>query len=285
MLLFRNFLIATFIFFLSLDPVFSQTLIEDSYFITFKEDAGIIDPPNPENKGKVPVGQPTSGQDKDELAAELGLNGEIVSILETINAIVVKIDSAEAERWRQDERVLMVEQDAHGVFLETNEPKSDYPLFRDGILIVPRVDTDDQVSLFQNGVFHYDPTVDAWRLVELLTAPISPIFLVEDDGVEAIVTDTLPVQVLLKVKGNFSNSCYSLGKISQRLEDNHFEIVINAVNSTQNDDQQVCFPALVPFEKIVPLDVYGLPAGVYEYTVNGEKSGTFELTADNNLEH
>ncbi len=272
------FLAAIFTILLSANSAFSQTPIENSYIITFKEGTGVIDPPNPENKSKVPVGQPTSGQDKDELAAELGLNGEIVSILETMNSIIVTIDSAEAEKWRQDERVLMVEQSTHGVFLDTDESKSDYPVYRDGILTVPRVDTDAQSGLFQDGVFQYDSTVDAWRLVEFQTVPVSPIFLVEGDGVEAIVTDTFPIQVLLKVKGNFSDSCGVPGRISQRLEDNRFEIVINVSN-----DSQACFPALVPFEKTIPLEVYGLPAGVYEYTVNGEQSGTFELTADNNL--
>lgn len=282
MLFYRNFLIVIFTIFLPLNSVFSQTLIENSYIITFKENTGVVDPPNPENKGKVPVGQPTSGQDKDELAAELGLDGKIVSILETINAIVVKISTEEAERWRQDERVLRVEQDMQGVFLDTNEPRNNYPIYRDGILTVPRVDTDDQVSLFQDGVFQYDPTVNAWRLVEFRTVPVPQIFLAEGDGVEAIVINTSPAQVLLKVNGNFPDSCGAFGRINQRLQDNRFEVVINVVNTS--DDSQACFPALVPFEKVISLDVYGLPAGTYEYTVNGEKSGTFELTANNNSE-
>ncbi|KXK38343.1 hypothetical protein [Nitrosomonas europaea] len=275
------FLAVIFTILLSANSVFSQTLIENSYLITFKEGAGVIDPPNPENKGKVPVGQPTSGQDKNELAAELGLNGEIVSILETINAIAVKIDAAEAERWRQDERVQMVEQGMEGVFWGTDEPKSDYPIYRDGILSIPRVDTAEQSGLFQDGVLQFDPTVNAWRLIEFQIVPASPIFQLEGDGVETIVTDTSPTQVLLKVKGSFSNSCGVLGRINQRLEGNRFEIVINV--SSQNNDSQACFPALVPFEKTIPLEVYGLPAGVYEYTVNSERFGTFELTADNNL--
>lgn len=283
MFLFRNFLIAVFTIFLPLNSVFSQIPIENSYIITFKESAGVIDPPNPENKGKVPVGQPTSGQDKDELAAILGLNGEIVTILEMLNAIVVEISTEEAERWHQDERVLRVEQGMQGVFLDTSKPRSDYPVYRDGILTVPRVDTDDQAGLFQDGVFQYDPTVDAWRLVEYQAVPVSKIFLVEGDGVEVIITDTLPVQVFLKVKGNFSDSCRVPGRISQRLEDNHFEVVVNVVNTPLNDGSQACFPALIPFEKIIPLNVYGLSAGIYEYSVNGEKSGTFELTADNKL--
>lgn len=279
MFFFRNLLIAVFAIFLPLNSVFSQELIENSYIISFKEDAGVIDPPNPENKGKVPVGQPTSGQNKDELAVQLGLDGKIVAILEANNKIVVEISAEEAERWRQDERVQRVEQGKLGVFADIIRIQTDYPVYRDDILIVPRVDTDEQTGQFQDGVFQYDPAVDAWRLLEYRIVPISQIFLVEEDGVEAIVTDTLPVQVLLKVNGNFHSSCGRLGRIDQRREGNRFEVLVNVVG----DGIGACYTALVPFEKFIPLDVYGLPAGTYEYSVNGERTGTFELITDNNL--
>lgn len=277
----RSLLIAVFAIFLPLNSVFSQELIENSYIITFKEDAGVIDSPNPENKGKVPVGQPTSGQNKNELAVQLELNGEIVAILEANNKIIVEISAEEAERWRQDERVQSVEQGKLGVFADINRIQADYPAYRNDILIVPRVDTDEQTGQFQDGVFQYDPTVDAWRLLEYRIVPVSQIFLVEEDGVEAIVTDTLPAQVLLKVNGNFRNSCGKLGRINQRRKSNRFEVVVDVVG----DGSGACYTALVPFEKFIPLDVYGLPAGTYEYSVNGERTGTFELTADNNLEN
>lgn len=157
----RSLLIAVFAIFLPLNSVFSQELIENSYIITFKEDAGVIDPPNPENKGKVSVGQPTSGQNKNELAVQLELNGEIVAILEANNKIIVEISAEEAERWRQDERVQSVEQGKLGVFADINRIQADYPAYRNDILIVPRVDTDEQTGQFQDGVFQYDPTVDA----------------------------------------------------------------------------------------------------------------------------
>ncbi len=157
----RSLLIAVFAIFLPLNSVFSQELIENSYIITFKEDAGVIDSPNPENKGKVPVGQPTSGQNKNELAVQLELNGEIVAILEANNKIIVEISAEEAERWRQDERVQSVEQGKLGVFADINRIQADYPAYRNDILIVPRVDTDEQTGQFQDGVFQYDPTVDA----------------------------------------------------------------------------------------------------------------------------
>ena len=44
-----------------------------------------------------------------------------------------------------------------------------------------------------------------------------------------------------------------------------------------------CTLAMVPFKHVMPLDVYDLPAGVYEYSVNDEFSGSFTLTTDNRL--
>ena len=44
----------------------------------------------------------------------------------------------------------------------------------------------------------------------------------------------------------------------------------------------MCIEALVPYEQAVPLEVAGLPAGVYTVTVNGI-SDTFELAVDNVL--
>ncbi|MGG7056102.1 hypothetical protein, partial [Nitrosomonas sp. ANs5] len=40
-------------------------LIANRYFITFKSSTGLIDPPDPSNK--VPMGQHSSGQSKEEL--------------------------------------------------------------------------------------------------------------------------------------------------------------------------------------------------------------------------
>lgn len=181
--------------FLCCHVVFAQTLIKDSYIILFQKDAGVIDPPNPENAGKVPVGQPTSGQSRQELTATLGLNGEIVAILEANNGIVVKMNEQEAQKWRNDARVQLVEQDMELTFAEAgSEEPGDYPVYRNGALIVPRVDTDEQAGLFQNGVFQYDASIDAWRLQEYQVAPVTDIFLLEENNVEVIVKEALPVQ-------------------------------------------------------------------------------------------
>ncbi len=274
--LLRILLVATFIICLPINAVFSQDITKESYVILFRSDAGVIELPNSES-----VNEESADQRKAELAADLGVNGEIVAILEASNGIVVEMDTQEAERWRKDDRVLSVERSIEGSTLM--EPQSDYPVYRDNILTVPRVDTDEQPGLFQRGVLQYNEQTDAWHLLEFQITPAPDIFLTDGDGVEPIVSDTFPTQVFLKVKGNLSDSCQALGQINQRLQDHRFEVIVHVVSSISDDDSTVCMPVLVPFEKIVPLSVYGLSAGTYEYVVNGEHAGTFDLTNDNEL--
>ncbi len=284
MYLLKNFLIGFSVLFFSMGFAFSQEAVKDTYIILFQENAGLIDPPNPENAGKVPVGQPTSGQSKEELTATLGLNGEIITILEVNNGIIVRMNEQEAQKWRNDGRVKLVEQDSGmATFDATFENQDEYPVYRNGALTVPRVDTDEQAGLFQGGVFQYDASIDAWRLQNYQVAPVTDIFLVESNKVELIISETLPTQVFLKVNGSFADSCQKLGRINHRLQDNRFEVVISIVSSVPDDGSQGCFPVVTPFEKVIPLPVYGLSAGIYNYMVNSKITGNFELKNDNNL--
>ncbi|MXS77262.1 hypothetical protein ABF87_04670 [Nitrosomonas sp. JL21] len=268
--------------FLCSHSVFAQTLMKDSYIILFQKDAGLVDPPNPANAGNVPFGETTSGQTKEELIATLGLNGVIVAILETMNGIVVRMNEQEAQRWRNDARVQLVEQDRETTIAEAaSEDPVDFPVYRNGTLTVPRVDTDEQIGLFQNGVFQYDGSIDAWRLQDYKLTPVADIFLLENDGVELIIKESLPAQVFLKVKGSFPSPCGKIDRINHRLKDNRFEVVIT-VGSTVSD-VALCAAVVTPFETVVPLPVYGLPAGTYSYIVNGKMTGSFELKSDNQI--
>lgn len=284
MFIIRNFLIGLFVVFLIVNSAFSGEAEKDTYIIIFQKDAGLIDLPNPENAGKVPVGQPTSGQNKEELVAALGLDGEIIAILEVNNGIIVNMNASEAEKWRSDERVEMIEKSMEGSFLtNAQNGQSDVPLFRNGTLTIPRVDVDEQAGMFQNAILQYDSSINAWRLQDYQVTPVSDIFLVEGDGVELIVKETLPIQMFLKVKGSFSDGCLSLGRINHRLNGNRFEVIISLDSTIPRDGSQACSPVILPFEKIISLPVYGLSSGNYEYIVNGKITGSFELKSDNNL--
>lgn len=73
----------------------------------------MIDPPDESQRGtgNIPFGEPSTKQSKENLAGMMGLRGEVLAILETINAVHVMMDEDEAERWRKDDRVEYVEQD------------------------------------------------------------------------------------------------------------------------------------------------------------------------------
>lgn len=100
------------------------------------------------------------------------------------------------------------------------------------------------------------------------------------DSVEVIQQGTVPVQIFLKVLGYFPSGCGKSGQTNQRVEGDRFVITMHTAPIPPGT---ICFQATVPFEKIIPLDVYGLAVGTYEYSVNGEHSGSFTLTQDNHL--
>lgn len=92
--------------------------VEDSYIVIFKApkagEEPLIWPPNRAgnvNTAPVPFGEHSTGQSKTELAITLGIKGEVVRILETINAAHLHVDAQEANRLTIDDRVSCVEQD------------------------------------------------------------------------------------------------------------------------------------------------------------------------------
>jgi len=64
-------------------------------------------------------------------------------------------------------------------------------------------------------------------------------------------------------------------KSFRKKEGNAFFITIKTYRSPG-----FCIQVLAPFEEIIPLEVYGLPAGTYTVDVNGVQA-TFDLEVDN----
>ena len=98
-------------------------------------------------------------------------------------------------------------------------------------------------------------------------------------SVEAIEIQTLeifPVEVNVLAKGTLPDSCTSVEPPEQSLDGSTLQLRITALQSTD----VACPEGTVPFEVAVPLDVVGLPAGIYVVDVNGLQ-GTFTLRVDN----
>ena len=168
------------------------------------------------------------------------------------------------------------------VFSQLNADASDYPIFRDGKLTIPRIDTDAQLGNFQSAEFQFESSTNSWKLNQFVETKIIPGPATYEEKVETIVVDSSPVQVFLKITGQFSNGCVFFQQINQVLRGNTFEIILH-VGPNPSPPEMVCAAVLVPYEKIIPLEVYGLPAGAYAYSVNGTHNGTFTLTKDNTL--
>lgn len=169
----------------------------------------------------------------------------------------------------------------HSVSAQEDKSAS-FPSYKDGILTIPRVDTDLQAGNYQDVKLQLNKTTGAWDLIdygETLLTPDSPkrIYI---GGVAVIKQGNVPVQLFLKISGDFSDGCGAFGQINQRIEGNRFVVTMHAAPIPP---LVLCTQAFVPFEKTVPLNVYGLTAGTYEYSVNGEFTGSFTLTQDNHL--
>ncbi|EDN68837.1 conserved hypothetical protein [Beggiatoa sp. PS] len=104
------------------------------------------------------------------------------------------------------------------------------------------------------------------------------------DQIEVIKTDSFPTQIFLKVTGNFTTGCQEMGSISYRLLEQRFDIWMY---STQDENflavSSVADKVFSAFTQIIPLPVYSLKKGEYEYSINGRYTGSFNLAEDNKL--
>ena len=92
--------------------------------------------------------------------------------------------------------------------------------------------------------------------------------------VDVLILESWPLQVNAVLKGNLPDGCTEIRRVESRLEKNRFVITVY----TQRDADAFCTEALVPFEEVHALNVYGLPAGTYLVDVYGVTAEfTFEL--------
>ncbi len=97
-------------------------------------------------------------------------------------------------------------------------------------------------------------------------------------SLQLLTLESFPVQVHAVVAGVVADNCVTLGEPAVERKD-HLFLITFAPTRTGGAD---CAPAGVPFEKVVPLDVYGLPAGEYLVDAQGVQAA-FTLSMDNVL--
>lgn len=163
-------------------------------------------------------------------------------------------------------------------------------------LTVPVIDTDEQSGFFQDVELEFAGG-DLWRLTKVREGiPITGSI----KFAHVVKVESNPVQVLIRVIAEFRKKCEQPGHITQRRTGNTFEVAVYYLNDTglrNNAGAVECEgvseepapgdsvgPDWRTYTLAVPLHVYGLKAGEYQYSVNGMHSGSFTLEADNHLQ-
>ena len=96
------------------------------------------------------------------------------------------------------------------------------------------------------------------------------------ESIEIMVLESFPVQIKVNARGYLPDGCTKIDEITKEKKDNTFLVSIKTVRPADI----FCTEAIVPFQEVISLDVYGLKAGIYKVDVNG-LNGTFELATDN----
>lgn len=98
-------------------------------------------------------------------------------------------------------------------------------------------------------------------------------------SIEILLLESFPLQVHAVVRGDLPDAgCTTIASVEQVRQGNTFTLTL----VTTTDPLALCAQALTPFEEVVPLDVHGLPAGIYTVEAGGVTE-TFEFTVDNIL--
>jgi hypothetical protein len=141
-------------------------------------------------------------------------------------------------------------------------------------LSVPMGDFQGIPGLFQDAVFtasRLDTT--HWTLQSLTEGRTFPV-----DNVELLVGEEFPTQVFLRVSGSLT--CEEMGKIGIDQSGNNFAIFVYQTDLFRTRGAP-CLQVVRFHTKSIPLPVYGLDAGTYTYSVNGQYQGEFTLLENN----
>ena len=115
------------------------------------------------------------------------------------------------------------------------------------------------ITIFVTGCFSILPTIG----------------LASVDEIDILILESFPVQINVIASGNLPDPCTEVSEVLQEREGNTFFVTIKTYRSPG-----FCIQILAPFEEIIPLEVYGLPASTYTVDVKGVQD-TFDLEVDN----
>src|SRR3989338_3371839 len=97
------------------------------------------------------------------------------------------------------------------------------------------------------------------------TAPVTSVEI----SVDALALQSFPTQIRIVanivVHGYLPDGCTEIDQVTQKRDENTFTMKI----TTKRLKDAYCTQSIMPFDKTVPLDLYGLPDGNYTVNVNG----------------
>lgn len=80
-----------------------------------------------------------------------------------------------------------------------------------------------------------------------------------------ILANTMRLEITVIAHGNLSDGCTRISGVEQKREGSVFRVTV----MTTRPADIMCTQALVPFRRSIPLNIVGLPAGIYSVEVNG----------------
>ena len=111
--------------------------------------------------------------------------------------------------------------------------------------------------------------------IPITGAPVLGMAVVQ--SVEIQLLESQPLQVNAIVRGQLPDGgCTTISDVNQVRDGNTFKITL----ATKTDPLAVCTLAATPYERVIPLDVYGLPPAKYLVDVNGMETSFELLTRD-----
>ncbi|WP_440953370.1 protease inhibitor I42 family protein [Methanococcoides sp. FTZ1] len=131
---------------------------------------------------------------------------------------------------------------------------------------------------------HVDDSTDVSDRDDAITDGDDIEYIIRDavvDDIDILMMESFPLQVSVIATGYVSDGCTVIDEDSIEVirDGNTFDISLK----TKRPADAMCTQALEPYEVNIPLEVYGLEAGVYTVDVNGV-TDTFEFTMDNVIE-
>lgn len=145
-------------------------------------------------------------------------------------------------------------------------------------LEIPAVDFDSTPGNFQKVIFQSQDSELTWTLISAYIGEEMNLI----HSAELVKTSEIPVQVFVKVSGAIA-TCLKVGQHAIMQTGNSFDIRLYYDPESIPPQGVACADHVISFVKVIPLQVYGLDAGTYNYSVNGKLSGNFVLQADNIL--